>query len=31
MMAAQPGADGKPTPLACKLPANAHPNLACSP
>ena len=27
MMAAQPGPDGKPTPLACKLPANAHPEL----
>ncbi len=31
MMAAQPGADGKPTPLACKLPANAHPELGLQP
>ena len=31
MMTAQPGADGKPTPLACKLPANARPELGLQP
>jgi hypothetical protein len=31
MMASQPGPDGKPTPLACKLPANAHPETGLQP
>jgi hypothetical protein len=31
MMANAPGADGKPTPLACKLPANAHPEQGLQP